>query len=273
MAGPSPNSDCPSCLARLAWFAICLVTLALVISGILKLWIALPWWKLFRRCVSVSAGLALWGMARKQPRQFLQSLGLGPWRVGKPLVVRGLLLGGSTLLGILASYLLMRVCRIHLHPDTLRIWRTVLGFVPAVGLIALLEELVFRGYILHQLLACSKPVAVLGSSTLYALVHLRSQFVWPGTAYDLIGLFLLGGVLALSVLKTKQLYLAMGLHAAFAYGAIVNKLFLEFTTPSLRWLVGTNHLVNGVIAWLAFIGLGILIGQQRELQPKEAGPR
>ena len=64
-------------------------------------------------------------------------------------------------------------------------------------------------------------------------------------------------VLALTVLWTHQLWLAIGLHAALAYGAQVNRLVIAIPNSSLTWLVGSNRLINGVAAWAA---LGLLAG-------------
>jgi membrane protease YdiL (CAAX protease family) len=112
--------------------------------------------------------------------------------------------------------------------------------------------------IFRHLAAMSKSVAVIGSSLAYALVHLKAWPVDGAAAWmELAGLTLLGIVLAFSCLATKQLYLAIGLHAALAYGARVNKLLMAMPEPSLAWLAGTSRLVNGVLAW---IGLGVLGG-------------
>jgi membrane protease YdiL (CAAX protease family) len=131
--------------------------------------------------------------------------------------------------------------------------------MPAAGLISVLEELVFRGFILQHLLACSRSIAVTASSVLYALVHLKSPTVSVASGLELGGLCLLGAVLALSVLRTRRLYLAIGLHATLAYGARVNKLLIAFPDPALSWLVGTNRLVNGLMSWIALLGMGAVV--------------
>jgi len=171
------------------------------------------------------------------------------------------LLGVGTVFLVGGLYLATRVCRIAVTPDQAKLWRVVLGFLPAAGLVGLVEELIFRGYVLQQLLACSTRLAVSGSSLLYALVHVRLGWIWPQSSLELVGLFLLGWVLAHSVLLTRQLYLAIGLHAGLAYCARVNKLIVEFTQPSLQWLIGTNRLVNGAVAWLALLGVGRIIAR------------
>jgi len=167
-------------------------------------------------------------------------------------------------LGVGAVYLLTGICRIDVNPDTVKVVRTLTTFVPGALLVAVLEELVFRGYVLQQLLACSRVLAVVGSSAAYALVHLKPDPVWPGTALELVGLFILGCVLVFAALRTRQLYLPIGLHASLAYLARTNKLLIEFPDAPLAWLVGTSRLVNGVIPWLALVGLGWAVSRGGE---------
>ena len=112
--------------------------------------------------------------------------------------------------------------------------------------------MVFRGYILQHLMAFSKPLAIIGSSAVYALVHLKTPEMTRMTAMELFGLFLLGVVLAMSYVRTHQLSLAIGLHASLAYGARVNKVVLAFHDSS-NWLVGTSRLINGVASWVALL--------------------
>ena len=249
----------PSPLRRLAGFMISIIVVSVLLSVGVKLWWDLPWWQVIRRCVSVAAALVLVVFVWYVEGQSLRSLGLGSWKEGKWQVLQGLGLAMGVVLLVGSVYLATGACRIAINPDQARVLRSLLGFIPAAGLIALLEELLFRGYILRQLLAYSQPLAVVGSSAAYAVVHLKTTFLWPRTGFELIGLFILGVVLAQSVLRTKQLYVAMGLHAGLAYCAVVNKLVITFTDSSWQWLVGTNRLVNGVIAWLALLGVGWVI--------------
>jgi len=246
---------------RLIGFGVCTFGTSLILSGLIRLWLDLPWWKIFRRCVSVSAVLVLWLFMRYVHRQPLRSLGLGSWRFGKQPLVQGAMLGFGTVFLVGGLYLGTQVCRIAVTPDQDKLWRVVLGFLPAAGLVGLVEELIFRGYVLQQLLACSTRLAISGSSLLYALVHVRPTWVWPASSLEFVGLAILGWVLASSVLRTRQLYLAIGLHAGLAYCARVNKLVVEFTQPSLQWLVGTNRLVNGMVAWLALLGVGRIMAR------------
>ncbi|MBI4353703.1 MAG: CPBP family intramembrane metalloprotease [Candidatus Omnitrophica bacterium] len=264
------GSKSSASLLRLLAFTFATALLALIISWVVHPWTTLSWWKVFRRCVSISAAISLWGMLRFVDRASLRSLGFGAWSRGRTDMARGLSMGLAMLLLIGGCYLAIGACRISIHPDAWRLWRTIVGFIPAALLVGVLEEAIFRGYILHQLIALSTPMAIAGSSLSYAVVHLRGEWMWPSTALELAGLTVLGVVLALSRLKTGQLYLAIGLHASLAYGARVNKLLIEFPDSSMAWLVGTNRLINGIAAWVALMGVGWLITRW-SARPSEGG--
>ena len=234
-----------------------------LISGILSLaalpWVTLPWWSVFRRCVSIASVISLWLCIRTLERRSFRSYGLPRHQGGGRQLLFGLLLGLGALGLMLAIGLATGFCRIALTPDRAKLYTVVLGFIPAVASVSIVEELVFRGFILQQLLPSSKAIAILVSSALYAMVHVKEPMFDAGTALQLGGLFLLGVVLSLSYLRTQQLYLPMGLHAALAYGARVNKLLIEFTDSSLSWLVGTSRLVNGLMSWVILLGIGGII--------------
>ena len=169
------------------------------------------------------------------------------------------MLGLGTLGLMLGIGLATGICTVDITPDHARLWRTVLGFIPAALIVGLLEELVFRGFLLQHLAVCSTSFAVIVSSALYAVIHIKATVFNSAIWLELGGLFLLGVVLAVSVLLTGQLYLAIGLHAALAYGARVNKLIIHFSDQSLSWLVGTSRLVNGLLGWAVLLGLGAII--------------
>lgn len=258
---PAASSSCRTAWLRVLAFTLATASLAGILSWAVRPWIDLPWWKVFRRCVSISAAISLVIMLRFVDRKPFRALGLGPWSYGARDLFRGLLLGMGAVVLVGGAYLMVGACRFSIHPDAWRVWRTVIGFLPAAMLVAVLEECIFRGYIMHQLLAYSPLWAILGSSVSYAVVHLKSAFVWPAAVFELIGLWILGIVLAVSRLRTGQLYLAIGLHAALAYWARINKLLVAFPDSSITWLVGTNRLVNGVVVWLALGAIGWMIAR------------
>lgn len=271
MGQAASSSTCREHLGRLMGFVLSIALTGVLLSVVVKPWVGFSWWKTFRRCVSIAAGLMVWVFVHHVEGRSLRSLGLGAWLFGKRQLAQGVLLGFGAALLVGSLYLASGACHIAVNPDTLRVWVTLLGFLPAAGLLATLEELIFRGYVLQHLLSCSKPLALIGSSTAYALVHLRTTLCWTGSVFELTGLFLLGWVLALSVLRTRQLYLAIGLHASLAYCAIVNKLLVEFPGPALQWLVGSNRLVNGVVAWIVLLGIGRIVTRWGS-SPQSASP-
>ena len=250
--------------SRSAWWPVLRFGMFVcLISGVLSVaalpWVTLSWWQIFRRCVSIASAISLWLCIRKLEHRSFRSYGLPRHQGGGRQLLAGVLLGLGTLGVLLALGLVTGLCRIALTPDRLKLYTVIFGFIPAVALVSLVEELVFRGFILQHLLSSSKTIAVLTSSALYSMVHVKEPTFDMGTALQLGGLFLLGVVLSLSYLRRGQLYLSMGLQAVLAYGARVNKLLIEFTDLSLSWLVGTRRLVNGLASWVMLLSVGGII--------------
>jgi membrane protease YdiL (CAAX protease family) len=250
-------------------FGLFIIGIGLLLAALAVPWVDLSFWRVFRRCASIAAAVSLWFCVVRLERRSFRSYGLPAFRVGKHELAVGLLLGFTTLCVLAALGMGTGVFSFEVTTDRFRLWRTLLGFVPAALLVSVLEELVFRGFILQHLLALSRSLAVGLSSALYAMVHLKHSAVDLLAGLELIGLFLLGVVLALSYLRTGHLYLAVGLHAVLAYGARINKLLIEFTDPSLSWLFGTSRLVNGLVSWLALLAVGAVI--VRWVQPSRGG--
>lgn len=258
-AATAQPAHCGRAWRLIAGFGLSVVLIGLVLSLLAQPWLELSWWRIFRRCISIAAAVSLWIWIRKVERRSIRSYGLCEPGAGKRQLGFGLLLGAGTLALMFVIGLLSGICRIEITPDRMKLWRTLVGFLPAAALVALLEELVFRGFLLQQLLACSRWVAVILSSALYSVIHLKTTTMGLGTWLELGGLFLLGVILSLAYLRTNQLYLSIGLHAVLAYGARVNKLLIQFTDPSLAWFTGTSRLVNGVVGWLVLLGIGGVI--------------
>jgi len=216
----------------------------------------LTWWQVFRRCVSIAAALSLWLTIKVGEGGSFAAYGLSAPRRGLRELVFGLVLGAGGFVLLVAIGVLAGACRIEVTDDTLRLWRTLIVFIPGALLVSVLEELVFRGFLLRQLLCCSRVGAVALSSLIYALVHMRALPTdWAATGRELVGLFLFGAVLCVSCLRTGQLWLSIGLHATLAYGARVNKLLVVFTYTAPMWLTGTSRLVNGVAVWGMILGI------------------
>ena len=259
MAPVSANPSCKSGLGAIGLFTLSVLLLSLLFSVVAHPWLAWSFWTVFRRCVSIAAAISVWWITTRVDHQSLSVYGFTDTPSGIPQFVFGVILGIVSLGILLALGLATGVCRLHEPLNHAQAWTVLIGFIPAAVLVGILEEVVFRGFLLQHLGRCSMGLAVMASSAAYSLVHLKTTAVGLLRVQELIGLFLLGAVLALSYLRTHQLYLAVGLHAALAYGARVNKLVLEFSNQSLSWLVGTSRLINGIVAWVVLLTVAVVI--------------
>jgi membrane protease YdiL (CAAX protease family) len=69
----------------------------------------------------------------------------------------------------------------------------------------------------------------------------------------IIGLFLVGVVLSYAFIKTKSLYLSIGLHAGMVFMMKTDALFLVRVREKQEWLFGDSDLVTGVLVWSLLI--------------------
>jgi len=150
---------------------------------------------------------------------------------------------------------------------------------------AAIEEMFFRGMMLHSLTATlGRAAAVVTSSAAYALVHLLVSdrtFVWtgwsigtgfsylfqavgrqlePASVGPLLGLFLGGVVLALVVSKTRSLYLAIGIHAgwAFVFQVMFHATRVIGDIPSTPHFARRNFLLGTGWVWAVMVFSGLL---------------
>ncbi|WP_437372042.1 CPBP family intramembrane glutamic endopeptidase [Maribacter litoralis] len=125
--------------------------------------------------------------------------------------------------------------------DVLELIYTTLLFV----LVAILEEVLFRGYILKNLmLSFNKYIALIISSALFAIAHGANPNI---SLFSLTGLFLAGIALGASYIYTKNLWYPIAFHfswnlfqSLFGFNVSGQDIYsiLEFTVPE-------NNMVNG----------------------------
>lgn len=138
--------------------------------------------------------------------------------------------------------------------------KTVVALLVVIVL-AYTEEMIFRGFILRHLrydatLGVTVAAVVVGSA-IFSLTHLISyKDAW--TFHDvgglLFGLWLLGGLFAITYIATGSIACSMGVHA----GLLGFKVFLRRTDlldyrPDVWWLGGSNDLRLAPISWLLMI--------------------
>jgi membrane protease YdiL (CAAX protease family) len=233
----------------------------------------------FHRALLICAIAFLWPLLRALRLHSFRDLQLDRNRHAVRDVVGGILLASFPLL--ICSFLLIAT-RIFVL-KTVMPWNSLVGVLGAAIAVPLIEELFFRGLLLGILLRDLRPtVATLLTSAFFAVIHFLkapdrpnevvswfsgfrslansfAQFADPMLVLALFAtLFLIGWILADARLRTRSLFLPIGLHSGWILVAgVVGKLTRRSTTI-LPWL-GTNLLTGllplalGLITWVLMI--------------------
>ena len=206
------------------------------------------------------APLVLWGFAQLEGRTFA-AYGLVLARSTFSSLLLGLGLG---VLGIALLFGLERWAGwIEIEPANQPQFVAALLPTLALGLlISLIEELIFRGFLLNQLqLEYAAWIAAASSSLIFALLHL----VWEGTEISpqVPGLWLMGMVLVIARWADGgSLGLACGLHAGWVWGmaSLDTAQLIRYTDHGSEWLTGLKKQpLAGGMGLLLLCGTGGLL--------------
>ena len=164
------------------------------------------------------------------------------WREALGGIGLGLLLI-SIVVGITAST--QTVQFVGWGPAGFGLWLHLLRTALALAFAAAVEELMFRGYGFQRLIdAIGSWGAVAISSAVFGLAHLQNPSV---TALSTLNTALSGALLSIAYLKTRGLWLPIGLH--WAWNFCMGPIF-SFPVSGLRFEPGILHLtINGPV-WL-----------------------
>ena len=192
----------------------------------------------------------------------------------------GFLLAGLPLLIYYGLGLLTGAWIIHIDYDSVGVTILYIIKYALIGcLIGIIEEILFRGFVLQSFLeSMSLPVAVCACSLIYSMLHFFKADVFVSTGFQpfvgfttiaqffkpiffeffknlpaIIGLFLVGVVLSYAFIKTKSLYLSIGLHTGMVFMMKADGMFLVRVREKLGWLFGDSKLVTGVLVWFFLI--------------------
>ncbi len=192
----------------------------------------------------------------------------------------GFLLAGVAILIYYGFGLLFGARVIHLDYNSAGdIIGHIVGYLLVGCLIALIEEILFRGFALQSFLeSMSVPMSVCVCSLIYSLLHFFSSDVFVSTGFQpfvgfvtiaqffkplffeffknlpaIIGLFLLGVVLSYAFIKTKSLYFSIGFHACCVFMMKADGMFLNRDRGKMEWLFGDSKLITGVLTWIFLI--------------------
>lgn len=244
----------------------------LAASGVSDWLAGFPFHRVLSRCLQISLIVLLWPAVRWIGLRRLSDLGLRPNKVASRDLIAGLVFGAGSVALVGAICLCAGFFTWRDHPAFGALWRIVL----TAGFVSLGEEAVFRGVILGICLwNLSARGAIAVSTALFAVVHFlkpaKSRLApeavhwtsgyselfsfagalpsWAVLFFGLASLWLAGWILGRATVRTRSLWLPIGLHAGLVLGVQTSNLLLRSAAsePSafLPW-VGPG-LVSGAV--------------------------
>ncbi len=208
--------------------------------------------------ILVSALLLGWGCGALLEELPFRALGAAPHRGWLKNFALGSALGAASL--FLAALITTVTRGIHFRFDPagpMLIGQTLAGSLLVFVFAAAAEEMLFRGYPLQTLTRARMAwLGVLLTSVPFAAVHLRNPNVVPG--FTFINTALAGVWLAIAYLRTRSLWLPLGLHWSWNWvqasllGLPVSGIDRIAPAPLLRavnvgpdWLTGGAYGIEG----------------------------
>lgn len=243
--------------------------------------------KIFNRLFMILAIVLFFPFRRLLKIPPPSQIGLKPLRLGYQDLLRGFFL---TLLSIVALSLVMSWLGVFTHYFRLTLSSALersLSALLAALTVGFLEEIFFRGVIFKGLLEnWGLRAAFVFTNVFYSSIHfvrpseklsLSGLDPWAGVLHlifsfepllnpitilpGLVGLFLIGMVLAYAFFRTSSLYLSMGLHAGWVFGIKTIRVYGDFRREDLGWLFGSSEpkIVSGILSWIGILAVGIVV--------------
>jgi membrane protease YdiL (CAAX protease family) len=238
---------------------------------------ASPFHRFLDRSLLGLALLCLWPLLRGGGARSWRDLGFVRQRRFEWQILRGFALGWASLAAVALLALACGARAFTPAHSAAEVIRHLFNATWAAVVVAILEELVFRGA-LFGLLRQSMPwpAAVALSSAVYAAVHFIQKadlglsvqwnsglaLLWrmlshpPPLIPAFLTLFVAGSILALTYQRTGALYFSIGLHAGWIFW-LKSYRFLTHASGAAQSFWGTDNLIDG---WLSFLVLTILFG-------------
>jgi membrane protease YdiL (CAAX protease family) len=238
---------------------------------------AKPFHRYLDRSLLGLALLCLWPLLRGGGARSWQDLGfVRQGRIARQ-ILRGFALGWASLAAVALLALACGVRTLIPAHSATEMVRHLLEATWTAVVVAIIEELVFRGA-LFGLLRQSMPwpAAAAISSAVYSAVHFIQKaetdlpvhwnsglaLLWqmlshpPPLMPAFLTLFVAGWILAMMYQSTGALYFSIGLHAGWIFW-LKSYRFLTHTTGSAPPFWGTDNLIDG---WLSLLVLVIIFG-------------
>ena len=234
----------------------------------------------FHRALLVAALVLLWPLFRSVRVRRMEDLALARNPNWSRDLFAGFLFAAIPLLCCGAVLIMSQVYSLQ---PTLS-WLALAKIIPAAAVVPVIEETFFRGLILGLLLRSGhKYMSILFTSALYSVVHFLkapeqtstivtwtsgfnsiahsfAQFADPIlVAASFTTLFLIGWILADARMRTRSLWLPIGLHAGWIFANGSFNRIAEVEIVMLPWLgrnllVGIVPLAVGCLTWLIVRG-------------------
>ena len=244
---------------------------ALANRGVLPFLRGFPFHRYFSRCLQISALVLLFPAFRAAGIRQFAALGIERNPVWKRDLCAGLFVGFVPIALLAAAYIGFDVYSLKKGVAAAGALK-VLATAPAV---AILEEFLFRGVLLGICMRAIGPFpAAIVSSLIFGIVHFlrvakpavaapvdwlsgfgqlplafSSAPPWPLLGWGFLSLVIAGLILAFATLRTRSLFLAIGLHAGWILGQqglqLIAKYHVKPPAALLPW-VGQN-VVSGAV--------------------------
>jgi len=244
---------------------------ALAENGVLPFLKGFPFHRYFSRSLQIAAIVMLWPAFRWIGIRGLGELGIE----ANPLRWRDL---GAGLAVALVPVLLLAAGCVSFEIYRLKkeiAFSGVLRILATAPVVAVLEEFLFRGVLLGLCLRAMRPLpSALVSSAVFAIVHFMrvarpevaipvdwfsgfaqlpqafsSAPAWPILGWGILSLLLAGLILAFAALRTRSLFLPIGIHAGWIAGQQGLQMIAKFQVKPegalLPW-IGPN-VVSGAV--------------------------
>lgn len=243
---------------------------ALASAGITEWLAGFPFHRVLSRCLQVSALVllvpALWWIGLRRPADL--------YLRRNPLAVADLICGLMVSIALVAAVaaLSLFVGWLQWRPDLA--WSGLLRIIPTAAAVSVVEETVLRGVLLGLCLWSLPRFAAMAATTaVFVIVHFikpaKTEIApeavrwWSGLAealrftetapsatlllFGAASLFVAGWILASAALRTRSLWLPIGLHAGWVFAQQTSNLALQTTS-------------DGPGAWLPWIGPNLVSG-------------
>ena len=250
---------------------------ALAARGILAFLGDVPFQRYFNRAILVAALLLLWPVVRSLRISGWRDLGIAPDARWRQHALAGFLIGAGLVAAMACAYVHFGVYE----------WRSRLPFeaMPPLALsavvVGMLEETLFRGAIFGLFRRSLSPfIALVCVTTIFSILHFlkpdeqlpvehvgwlsgftllpRSfhQFAEPMTLLaGFTTIFVLGWVLGYATVRTRSLWMSIGLHAGVVFVKMSFSKFARREAVHLPWIGSEIQIGLVPVAVLAFGGV------------------